>query len=167
MSVTVETATLTPAPLSAEAFAPFGDAFRAPAGPDRLYHSEVLANLRGDRARADFSLARVPLSALPLQATVMERHRFSSQTFVPMAPARFLVLVAPHAASGGPDMANARAFIAAPGQGVTYRADTWHHGLTLLEGDTAFAVFMWNDGTDDDTEFLTLAEPVMVGAPKA
>jgi ureidoglycolate hydrolase len=37
------------------------------------------------------------LSSLPLAARQMERHEFSSQSFVPIEVGRWLVVVAPHA----------------------------------------------------------------------
>ena len=95
----------------------------------------------------------------------MERHAWSSQSFVPLDPARWLVLVAPHAAAGGPDMARAAAFVAGPGQGVTYGADVWHHGLTVLDAPARFAVFMWRDGTVGDEEFVDV-EPFTVELPR-
>ena len=47
----------------------------------------------------------------------------------------------------------ARAFIANGQQGVTYKPDTWHHGLTTLDQPGRFAVFMWRAGTKDE-EFV-------------
>ncbi len=87
----------------------------------------------------------------------MERHVFSSQSFIPLGPARFLVLVAPHSPLGGPDMARAEAFLAAPGQGVTYAANIWHYGMTVLDAPARFAVLMWRDGTEKDEEFVDVA----------
>jgi len=70
------------------------------------------------------------------------RHEFSSQTFVPLDVGRWLVVVCPHALLGGPDVAHGRAFIAGPDQGITYRMNTWHHGLTVLVRPGRFAIFM-------------------------
>ena len=95
-------------PLTAEAFAPFGDVFTPPETPGRLYCADALANLRPG-AKPSLSLAhKDAVAALPLTVTQMERHEFSSQTFVPMQDAGMLVIVAPHAADGGPDMGRAR-----------------------------------------------------------
>ena len=58
----------------------------------------------------------------------------------------------PHAAAGGPDASGMKAFIATGKQGVTYRPDTWHHGLTVLDRPGRFAVFMWRDGGKGDDE---------------
>ncbi len=154
-------------PLTATAFAPFGEVLETPAEPGRTYFETALANRRPG-AWPSLSLSRkAPLAALPLASTVMERHRHSSQSFIPMEAGRWLVIVAPHhAASGGPDMARARAFVARPDQGVTYGADVWHHPSTVLDREARFAVFMWRDGGPGDDEFVEVA-PFTVELPAA
>lgn len=141
-------------PLTAAAFEPFGEVLRVPGVPGRDYFERAL---RSDRLGAwpSLSLSRAaPLSGTALRVEAMERHAYSSQSFVPLGPTRFLVLVAPHAAAGGPDMERAAAFLAGPGQGVTYAADTWHHSMTVLGAPADFAIFMWRDGTATDEEFV-------------
>jgi ureidoglycolate lyase len=79
---------LVPQPLRAERFAPFGDVLEAPPEPGRCFFGKGLANRR---PRATLSLAVVhtpPLAALPLVATRMERHEFSSQSFLALDVAR-------------------------------------------------------------------------------
>ncbi len=140
-------------PLTAEAFAPFGQVLAPPLEPGRQYFDEALASAR-PLARPSLSLSsRLPVP-LPVRVAMLERHRFSSQTFVPLDVSRWLIVVASHAAGGGPDCGRARAFVADPGQGVTYAMDTWHHGSTVLDRPARFAVFMWRDGTPDDEEFV-------------
>ena len=147
---------IVPQPLTQEAFAPFGDVIDVPQQAGRTYYEDALGNLR-PRAKASLSMTfRVPTSDRPLKSELMERHEFSSQTFVPVDVARWLIVVAPHAAKGGPDMAGARAFIATGDQGVTYKPNTWHHGLTTLDKPGRFAVFMWRAGSQDE-EFLPVA----------
>jgi ureidoglycolate lyase len=92
----------------------------------------------------------------------MERHEFSSQSFLALDVARWLVIVAPKADGGGPDARRARAFLAGPGQGITYHADTWHHPLTVLDRAARFAVLIWLENSKTDEEFVTLAEPFTV-----
>jgi ureidoglycolate lyase len=145
-----------PQPLTRAAFAPFGDVIDVPNEAGRTYYEDALGNLRPE-ARASLSMTfRVPTQDRPLKSETMERHEFSSQTFVPVDVGRWLIVVAPHATSGGPDMAAARAFIANGQQGVTYKPDTWHHGLTTLDKPGRFAVFMWRAGTKDE-EFVPVA----------
>ncbi|HEX2887855.1 ureidoglycolate lyase [Vineibacter terrae] len=150
--------------LTPEAFAPYGDVLTAPADAGRQYFEAGLGNLRPG-AHASLSMVnRAPIDGLPLEVTLLERHEFSSQTFVPTDASRWLIIVCPHAPGGGPDAAQAIAFVASGGQGVTYRPNTWHHGLTVLDRPASFAVFMWRDGTQGDEEFVTV-EPFTVAAP--
>jgi ureidoglycolate lyase len=141
-------------PLDPAAFAPFGDVLVPPAEAGRRYFERSLRNDRPG-VPASLSLSRIETArSLPLEGRQMERHAKSSQSFVPIGPVPFLVVVAPHAAAGGPDMERARAFLAEGGVGVTYGADVWHHPLTVLAAPAAFAVFMWRDGGPLDEEFV-------------
>jgi ureidoglycolate lyase len=153
-------------PLTEKAFAPYGDVLAAPAEFGRVYFDE---GLRTSRATAwpSLSIALVrPLPRLPLEAKVMERHEFSSQSFLPLDVSRWIVVVAPSAADGGPDPSRAAAFLVGPGQGVTYYANTWHHPVTILDRPGRFAVVMWRDGTPTDEEFRTLEVPFIVELPQ-
>ena len=155
---------LIPQPLTKEAFASFGDVIDVPEAPGRTYYNDALGNLRPD-AQANLSLSlKAETPDRPLRSDYMERHEFSSQTFVPLDVERWLIVVAPHAKAGGPDLAGVKAFIANGKQGVTYRANTWHHGLTVLDKPGRFAVFMWRDGGKSDEEFVPV-EPFIVRIP--
>ncbi|HEX6610128.1 MAG TPA: ureidoglycolate lyase, partial [Hyphomicrobiaceae bacterium] len=95
-------------PLTAEAFAPFGTVLDAPRQAGRTYFDEVLANRRSG-ARPSLSLARrEDVATLPFTATMMERHEFSSQSFVPIDCGGWIVMVAPHTPDSRPDMTKAR-----------------------------------------------------------
>ncbi|MBV8169560.1 MAG: ureidoglycolate lyase [Alphaproteobacteria bacterium] len=143
-----------PQPLTREAFAPFGDVIDVPSEPGRTYYDDALGNLRPG-AQPSLSLAvKAETPDRPLKAEMLERHEFSSQTFVPIDVARWLIVVAPHAAAGGPDFAGLKAFIATGQQGVTYKPNTWHPGLTVLDKPGRFAVFMWRVGGKGDEEFV-------------
>jgi ureidoglycolate lyase len=149
-------------PLTPEAFAAFGDVLRAPPEPGRNYYNNALGNGRA-MARPNLSVVLVnPLPSLPLSVRRMERHEFSSQSFIPLDVGRWLVVVAPHAQSGGPDAEKARAFLAGPDQGITYGMNVWHHPLTILDRPARFAVFMWLEGSKTDEEFVALAKPLTV-----
>ena len=97
-------------PVTAEAFAPFGLLLPRPQpGADRLELIGDLTNGR-DSAGPRLSLAGVTPKPLPLEAREMERHVHSSQSFVPLDCAAYLMLVAPHGADGRPDGAGLIAF---------------------------------------------------------
>ena len=152
-------------PITAEAFAPFGVLLEPPEGFGRRYFDEGLANLRPG-ALPSLSIAVInPLAALPLKAVRMERHEFSSQSFLPMDGGRYLVVVAPHAPDGGPDARLARAFLASGLVGITYRADVWHHPMAVLDRPATFAIAMWRDGGPGDEEFAALDTPLAIGLP--
>jgi ureidoglycolate lyase len=153
---------LSPEPLSAAAFQQFGKVGEMPRAPGR---ADFSTDLRSGRAAAQPNLSIVRIKAfqrLPLAATQLERHEFSSQTFLPLDVSRWLLIVCPHAQGGGPDIRAARAFVAGPTDIVTYRMNTWHHSLTVLDRPASFGVLMWRDGSALDEEFLDLPEVLRV-----
>src|SRR5262245_39011762 len=145
-------------PISAEAFAPHGTLVCAPAEVGRKPFPSALNNLRAD-ARASLSASRAMPKTLPLTGTVMERHRFSSQTFFPLDVSRYVVVVAPHSPAGKPDMGLARAFLVPGDTAITYAADSWHHPMIALDRVACFSVLLWRDGTAADVETVVLDEP--------
>lgn len=151
---------LTAKPLTAEGFAPFGRVIAAPEQPGRAFLGGLIENRR-DAADLDFSLTHTAASILPFVARIMERHPLSSQAFLALDVARFLVIVAP-CVEHGPDMARAQAFIGSAGQALVYAPGTWHHGMVALDRPGRFAILMWcaEDGRND--EFHPLAQPVTV-----
>ncbi len=150
-------------PLTREGFAPFGDVIDAASMDRRTYYEDALGNLR-QGAKPSLSVTfKAPTADRPLTSEMLERHEFSSQTFVPVDVGRWLIVVAPHATQGGPDLGGLRAFIATGQQGVTYKPNTWHHGLTVLDRPGRFAVFMWRAGSKDE-EFLPVS-PFTVRIP--
>lgn len=130
-------------PLTAEAFAPFGEVLEAAGEPDRLINQGQCGR-HHDRARLDFGDGRAGISlldavpcTLPLRVEMVERHPEGSQAFLPMAQAPFLVVVA-NDEDGVPG--TPQAFLAAPGQGVNYRRNVWHGALAPLQAPGLFAV---------------------------
>ncbi|QBK30212.1 ureidoglycolate lyase [Roseitalea porphyridii] len=137
------TETIAIEPLTAEAFAPFGDVLEAAGAPDRLINQGLCGRYH-DRARLEYVDGRAGISlfqaeprTLPLSLTMVERHPLGSQAFIPMTQNPFLVIVAPDE-QGMPG--RPLAFRTAPGQGVNYRRGTWHGVLTPLSEPGLFAV---------------------------
>lgn len=147
-------------PLTAHAFAPFGDVIEASDrseildinyGATRRFHD--LADVEVGDGRAIISLFRSqPLA--PVVLKLMERHPLGSQAFVPLQPRPYLVAVA---AGEALDPAAIRVFRAAPGQGVNYRAGTWHHFLMALEAESDFLV-VDRDGPGENLDEVWLDE---------
>lgn len=153
---------LTLEPITPEAFSPFGQLLPPrPAGESRFDLIEELQNSRSS-ARPRLSLVTVEAKLLPLEAVEMERHVHSSQAFVPVACASYLVLVAPHGADGLPDLSGLQAFRVPGDTGLNYKADTWHYPLSALEHAARFAVLTFVDGTESDDQFVPLPESVVI-----
>ena len=131
-------------PLTAAAFAPFGEVLEAAGDPDRIINRGLCGRWHdrgaldfGPDGRAGISLFRAEARALPYTLDMVERHPEGSQAFLPMTPVPFLVIVAP---DEGGRPGRPRAFLTAPGQGVNFRRGTWPGVLTPLSAPGLFAV---------------------------
>ena len=81
---------LTARPLTADVFAPFGEVLQAPEAPGRAHFDRALGN-RHPAASPSLSIVlQEPLSTPPLRSAVMERHPYSSQSFIPLDAGRWL-----------------------------------------------------------------------------
>ena len=133
-------------PLTAEAFAPFGDViatadaerhFTINGGNTERYHD--LADVDpGPDGRAIVSIFRGQPRPLPFTVEMMERHPLGSQAFVPLSDAPYLVVVAPEGEA--PGIEDLRVFLARGDQGVNYARGVWHHPLLALDGVSDFLV---------------------------
>lgn len=131
---------LTPEPLTAAAFAPFGEVLEA-TGDFRLIndgwcqrHHDRAGLDFGPEGRAGISIFHARPRSLPYSFDLIERHPDGSQAFLPMTQQPFLVIVAE-----SPDHAP-RAFLTNGAQGINLRRGTWHGVLTPLHAPGLFAV---------------------------
>lgn len=130
-------------PLTAEAFAPFGDVIGPRTAPDMMINQgrcerhHDLARLDFLRGSAGVSLFRSAPVSLPYDLEMMERHPLGSQAFLPLSGRPYFTAVAPDA-GGAPG--TPRAFLAAPGQGINLLRNVWHGVLTPLDAPADFAV---------------------------
>ena len=130
-------------PMTAVAFAPFGDLIDCSGAADKIINQGLCGRFH-DRAQMDFSDGRAGISLfraeprhLPLSLEMVERHPEGSQAFIPMSEHGFLVIVAPDDA-GKPGQP--LAFETAPGQAINFHRGTWHGVLTPLHAPGLFAV---------------------------
>lgn len=126
-------------PLTAQAFAPFGDVLNCAGDPDKIINAGLCGRFH-DRAKVDvgngrvgISLFRSELRKLPYLLDMVERHPEGSQAFIPMSMDPFLVIVA------GDDL-RPKAFITAPGEAINFHRGVWHGVLAPLSGPGLFAV---------------------------
>src|SRR4051812_6995981 len=151
---------LTPEPLTADAFAPFGDVIEAsdraevtPINYGWTTRYNALSDVSVGDGRAIISLFRSkPLE--PLVLKIFERHPLGSQAFMPIQGRPYLVAVAP---PGEFDAAKVRVFRAAAHQGVNYAKGTWHHFLLALEAESDFLVVDRDGGPRENLDEVELS----------
>ena len=117
-----------------------------------------------------------------LHISVMERHPYTTQTFIPMGSSvtqiEYIAVVAEDL-NGEPDMTSFRAWLCHGGQAgrmqpliledmtdpsVTYGANQWHAPMIALRGPMVFCVTNAENGTTDDLEehyFTTEKQPLL------
>jgi ureidoglycolate lyase len=149
-------------PLTQEVFAPYGQVLMAQDSvPERIEWAARTENRRPD-ARMNIAFMSLEPESYPIQITVLERHPFSHQMFVPLNGTNHLVLVCPSHQDGSPNFSASIAFHAAGGQTVNYNPDIWHAPRMVLNNQGAFIMLRWDTKTVDDTEFLSLKTPLII-----
>ena len=142
----MSTIALRAAPLMADAFRPFGDVIEAGErfalinrGTTRMYADLARVDVDAQDGRARLSLYQVAPYEPPVAIAMLERHPLSTQLFVPLDAAPFLVVVAPPG-SDTIEPSAVRAFLTNGRQGVNYHRGTWHHPVIALSHPTQFLV---------------------------
>lgn len=133
-------------PLTAEAFASFGDvidartsaSFPINAGRTQRHHDLAKVETLGENAHTLINIFVSQPVTLPLELTFLERHPQGSQAFMPLHQERFIVVVAPPGEHINPS--EVRAFVTDGHQGVNYWAGTWHAIQSVLEREGEFLV---------------------------
>jgi ureidoglycolate lyase len=158
-------------PLTAGRFEPFGQVLSAAqmegaasanqGTAARKNHSATLFSGRSG-ASPNLALFRAEPQPFPFEVRLLERHPHSTQCFLPLACARYLICVAPTKADGWPELAGLRAFFGAPGQAINYLPGVWHHPIVALDAPADFAMLAFEDGSAGDCELWTLPEPVLL-----
>ncbi|MGO4907727.1 ureidoglycolate lyase [Pseudorhodobacter sp. W20_MBD10_FR17] len=132
-------------PLTASAFAPFGDVLDASGSPDKIINQGLCGRFHDrakldfgdanfDEARAGISIFQAQPRSLPYILDLVERHPEGSQAFIPMSQHPFLVIVTTDPA------ATPRAFLTNGAQGINLHRGIWHGVLTPLHAPGLFAV---------------------------
>ncbi len=153
------------APLTADAFAPFGDVLSTD-GARHFTINEGSAERFDDLARVDLGGGDVRISIFvakprpaPIVIRMLEHHPLGTQAFMPLQRRDYLVVVAPPGDDLAPDAV--RAFRASGLQGVNYHRGVWHHPLLVLEADSRFLV-VDRDGRPGNLVERTLDLPLTI-----
>jgi len=158
--------TLRPEPLSAAAFAPFGDVVEL-AGARQIpinegttirFHDLAGVDVLAEGGRTLINLFRAQPREEPVLLSLMERHPLGSQAFLPLSEAPYLVVVAQ---DEGGRPGELRAFVTNGWQGVNYARNVWHHPLLALGAVRDFIVID-RGGAGANLEECRLDEGVQV-----
>ncbi|WP_017429689.1 ureidoglycolate lyase [Vreelandella jeotgali] len=150
-------------PLTADAFAPFGDvidvrtsdSFAINSGLTQRHHDLARVETLGDNAHPLISIFVSQPISTPLELAFLERHPQGSQAFMPLHEERFIVVVAPPGDTINPD--DVRAFVTDGRQGVNYGVGVWHAIQSVLEREGEFLVVdRGGDGNNCDEHPLDL-----------
>jgi ureidoglycolate lyase len=159
---------LVAAPLTAAAFAPYGEVIalggRSDAinqGKGRRYPDLARMDLSPDGRVAVSLMSCVP-EATPVALRLMERHPNGNQVFMPLNNQRYIVVVAP--AGGAPTPESLRAFLCDGEQGINYHRGVWHHPMIALDKPCAFFEVHWA-GIDRNCDEHDIAVPMAVWLP--
>ena len=154
--------TLRPKPLTAQAFARYGDVLQVSDNNQQLPINYGVTTRHHNLARADvdtaagwpmISIFRSRCVQLPFTLQIMERHPLGSQAFMPLSGHPYLVVVAP---PGELQPDQIECFLAQPQQGVNYAKGTWHHYSLALDAESDFLVID-RGGEGDNCEEVALA----------
>ncbi len=163
---------LKPEPLTAEAFAPYGDVietegrdfFMINNGSTRRYHRLADVDVAAGGGSAIISIFRAEALEMPLPIRMMERHPLGSQAFIPLKGQPFLVLVAERGDELQADQL--RAFITDGHQGVNYHPGVWHHPvLTCVAEDDFLVVDRQGDGNNCDEFYFPEDAQIVLDPP--
>jgi ureidoglycolate lyase len=135
---------LVAAPLTREAFAPFGEVIETDgarhwpinAGYAERFHDLCTIDVSDGVGRVGLSIFEARPRPVPVDLTLMERHPLGSQAFLPMGDIRFLIVVAMPGETVGP----LSAFITDGRQGCNYAKGVWHHPLIVTGAPARFVV---------------------------
>jgi ureidoglycolate lyase len=158
--------TLTAEPLTAEAFAPWGDVIEAAGasfpingGMCDRFHDLARMEFTGEGGRAGISVGWGRPYPLPYAFRLVERHPLGSQAFYPLQNRDWLIVVAE--ADVPPSAKTLRAFRATGRQGINYARNAWHFPLLVLDRDSDFLV-VDRKGPGHNLEEVTLPEPAIL-----
>lgn len=152
-------------PITAEAFAPYGELLTPRDRADRMINAgrcerhHALATVERNGGEAIISIFRSEPVSLPYDCVLLERHPLGSQAFMPLNGEPWLSVVAPD--EGGRPGAPL-AFLVPAGMGVNLRAGVWHGVLTPLDHAADFLV-VDRDGDGENLQEVPI-EPVTITA---
>lgn len=159
---------LTPKPLTAEAFVPYGEVVDIHSANKEFSMNYGMATRYFDLAEIDveekggktcISLVKSNAIFFPFNVEKMEYHPYGSQMFYPLCESPFLILVSTPAETL--DTTKLELFISDGKQGVNYHKNIWHHYLMPLNDGSQFMVVDRN-GNDENCVETQITEEIII-----
>jgi ureidoglycolate lyase len=142
--------------LTAQAFAPYGEVLQLDAAGERAINQGTSArldlpaalDLHGANGQAVMAVFHAQAQSPNTPCQMLERHRWGSQTFVPLSGARCRLWVALGEAT--PDLTTLACFEVGAQQGFTLHKGVWHHPLMAMEAGSFLVIE--RQGPQEDCE---------------
>ena len=155
-----------PEPLTAAAFAPFGEVIETgdrrpePINQGATGKYADLARLEaGTDGRLGVHIYRSVPRTGPILIRELERHVLGSQAFIPLHDRPFPLVVA--APGTEPASGDVRVFLSNGRQGINLKPGTWHHPLLGLE-EAADYLVIERIAAEPDCQTRALSEPFVI-----
>ena len=150
--------------LTAQGFAPYGQVLQLDAAGQRAINQGTSArldlpaalDLNGNNGQAVLAVFHAQAQSTDTPCGMLERHRWGSQSFVPLNAARCRLWVA--LGDAAPDMHTLACFEVSGQQGFTLHKGVWHHPLMALDAGPFLVIE--REGPQEDCEVFSLPWPV-------
>ena len=160
--------------LTREAFEPFGDVLETRNTPVVINqgrcqkYSDLTSVNTDDQGYTTMHIYKTAPIGLSYQLDLLERHPLGSQTFMPLAGQRFLIVVASGSSdSTTPDLSSIRCFLTNGKQGITYHPGVWHHPLLSVDdGEEYLVIDRKGPGDNCDEVLMSAAQQYIVEVPR-
>ena len=148
---------LTPEELTEENFADFGEVVSIQSKQSKTINNGFaekftdIASLdtKEDQGQTSVHIFVAKSRQFPLHISMLEKHPYFSQTFIPRHSSPFIVVVAPP--SEKPSIDKIKAFITNGEQGINYSRGVWHFPLISIKHNSQFIVIDRKHNEDIDT----------------
>lgn len=148
---------LTPEELTEENFADFGEVVSIESKKSKTINNgfaEKFADIasldtKEDQGQTSVHIFVAKSRQFPLHISMLEKHPYFSQTFIPRHSSPFIVVVAPP--SEKPSIEKIKAFITNGEQGINYSRGVWHFPLISIKDNSQFIVIDRKHNEDIDT----------------
>lgn len=159
--------TLNIKPLETASFSKYGHVIGAPAEPADIDKVQRWANVSIPDFQGGKPVFDILYSNLrPLAVAKLERHRNSTQTFIPLSQNPFLMVVGEaeiaRNETEGLEHARLEAFISNGRQGITLSAGVWHCSPLPIGGSINFIILHRSPDVDLDAQLAPLKDGVEI-----